>query len=73
MKLAINRCPVHRDYMSISIDDENGGTRVTPDKCCGQWRTIRDWSLPAYLWESLIKEARGALRVAKKLEKERTL
>ncbi len=40
--LAINRCPEHEAFWSISVDDEGGsGTRITPSKCCGRWNVVR--------------------------------
>ena len=67
--LSINRCPRH-GYMSVSIDqaDLKGsgcGTRVTPDKCCGQWNLVRKWELPAWMWEQLADEAIEAAKAVK--------
>lgn len=76
--LCINKCPQH-GYMSVSIDevepDGRGGigSRLTPSKCCGRWDVVKSWKLSAHDWEEIIKEARSALRLAKKLEKERVL
>jgi hypothetical protein len=54
MKLCINRCPRHGEFYSISFDDEDGcGTRVTPSKCCGQWKTIASWKLSARDWREI--------------------
>ena len=44
--LTINRCPTHEVY-SVSIDDEGGGTRLTPGKCCGRWIEIGRWPMTA--------------------------
>lgn len=56
MFVAINRCPVHKDFWSVSVDDESGGTRITPGKCCGQWRVVKSWRLDP-------RELREAARV----------
>jgi hypothetical protein len=42
--LAINQCPVHK-FWSITLDDESGGIRLTPSKCCGRWDTIKQFSM----------------------------
>jgi hypothetical protein len=55
--LSICRCPVHSGvesrgkskgrltgFWSISVDTENGGTRLTRGKCCGRWEQV--WSTP---------------------------
>ena len=64
--LAINRCPVHRDFMSVSIDDENGGFRLTPSKCCGRWETLIRWKIDL----NMVKDMREQLtRVARALRK----
>lgn len=50
-RLSLNRCPVHREFMAIMLDeyDDNEqtgtGTRLTPSKCCGRWDTIKSWPL----------------------------
>ena len=66
--LCINECPIHREFLSISIDSEHGGRRITPSKCCGQWRTVKSWRLSGFLWADLILEARKALRIVKREE-----
>lgn len=33
--LSISKCE-HGAWM-VSVDDEGGGTRLTPIKCCGRW------------------------------------
>lgn len=55
MKLAINRCPDHPKYWSVSIDDENGGTRITNGKCCGKWREQKSWPLTRSMCDEAIK------------------
>lgn len=54
--LVVNRCPVHQEFHSVSVDDEHGGTRISPSKCCGQWRAIVKWPMTA-------KRLREAARV----------
>jgi hypothetical protein len=41
--LSICRCPTHRDFWSISIDDEHGGTRLAGSKCCGRWTIVKQF------------------------------
>lgn len=53
-KLSINRCPRHPEFWSVSIDDENGGVRLTPGKCCGQWNTVKEWPLTEAAWNEII-------------------
>ena len=45
VRLAINKC-THGVY-SISVDNDGGGTRLTPSKCCGIWHLVKDWPLTA--------------------------
>ena len=44
----------------MSIDDETGGHRVTPSKCCGRWEVVKTWPLSADEWRSLAAEATRA-------------
>jgi hypothetical protein len=37
--LAYNRCPLH-GFESISLDNDDGGTRLTRGKCCGRWDVV---------------------------------
>jgi len=34
-------CPNGHGTMAVSIDD----TRITPDKCCGMWRALKQWDV----------------------------
>jgi hypothetical protein len=45
IKLTINKC--NHGTFAISLDDENGGTRLTPSKCCGSWKEVQAWELSA--------------------------
>jgi hypothetical protein len=47
IQLQICKCPIHKDFWSVSIDDTDSGhgTRITPSKCCGQWRVIKAWNM----------------------------
>jgi hypothetical protein len=58
--LSINRCPVHSDFWSISIDDEICGQRITPSKCCGRWRTVKQWRLDARMITSMMEKLTNA-------------
>ena len=40
--ISINKCSAHGFYM-IAIEDDNGGHRITPTKCCGSWQTVIKW------------------------------
>lgn len=61
--LAVNQCPKHPKYYSVSVDDEDFGRRITPSKCCGQWRTLHRWLLSADDWEELAAMAGRLTRV----------
>lgn len=61
--LVIMRCSRH-DVYGISIDDANGGTRVTPSKCCGSWPTVKEWTLRKSEWLELSKLAAAAAKGA---------
>jgi hypothetical protein len=64
--LTINKCPKH-GFWSISLDDESGGHRLTPTKCCGYWETITEWQLNAAILRDIAKELECA---ADELEKD---
>ena len=67
--LAIQRCPVHSSFMAISIEDDNGGYRLTPSKCCGSWITLQRWEVsPA----DLIADIRNETKRASKMKKPKT-
>ncbi len=56
MYLAINECPRHH-HKSICIETEDGsGVRITPNKCCGRWKTTNRWLIDASLKANLIEE-----------------
>jgi len=52
--LAIYKCP-HSIY-SVSLDDEGGGIRLTPSKCCGHWDHVSSWSMTAEELRELANE-----------------
>ena len=45
-RLSINRCPAHGVW-SVSLDQRESGTRLTPTKCCGSWKLRFEWLLEA--------------------------
>lgn len=56
--LSINRCPIHKNFWSVSIDDnDGGGVRLTPSKCCGQWKTENMFKMSKRDWEELSEQA----------------
>lgn len=57
--LTVARCPTH-GWMAVSIDDDGGGVRVTPGKCCGRWDTVKRWSLSAREWRELAEACEHA-------------
>lgn len=60
-RLTIDRCRTH-GYFAVAVDDEDGGgTRLTPTKCCGSWKTIHSWPLDKNLAEAMIEHAEIAL------------
>lgn len=58
--LAVNRCPKHGVY-SVSLDDDNGGMRITPTKCCGTWTVCQRWPLTEELAQDVITEIECAV------------
>lgn len=44
--LSIDKCPAHGFY-AISLDDDSGGHRLTPSKCCGRWERVKAWKMDA--------------------------
>jgi hypothetical protein len=55
MFLAIARCPIHEQFYSIEVCDKNGGRRLTPSKCCGQWEDIKKWKMDKIHFIEMIK------------------
>jgi hypothetical protein len=53
--LCIDFCPEHKFY-AISIEDCDGGKRITPSKCCGRWRTIKRWVIDERMEANLREE-----------------
>lgn len=47
MKIALNKCGCSKAILSISLDANGGGTRITTGKCCGRWEVVQDWELDA--------------------------
>lgn len=64
MTLQINKCPEHPEFLSISIDDEGGGTRIAGSKCCGRWVTVRKWSITEQMAEEAIELFHAAKEAA---------
>lgn len=59
--LAINRCPLHANFWSVSVEEHDGsGTRLTPSKCCGQWKTVTRWLLTEQDWQEVMRIADDA-------------
>lgn len=52
-KLSICRCPTHGFY-SVSIEDNDGGVRLTPSKCCGRWDVVKEWRLSIEQWDEIV-------------------
>jgi hypothetical protein len=61
MELQICQCPEHGCF-AVSIDDTLAGcgTRVTPKKCCGHWRTLAAFKLSPREWSELAVQANTA-------------
>ena len=64
--LIINKCPDHGIY-SISLENERGGLRLTPSKCCGTWQIVESWRMNAGELRAIINELECA---AEELERE---
>lgn len=59
--LAICRCPMHREFWAVTVEDEEGsGTRLTPSKCCGRWETVTRWLINERLRAAAIDEIGAA-------------
>ena len=61
--LGVYRCPVHRDFLSVSVDYPASGlgTRVTPSKCCGRWEAVKTWPLGVPAWQEIIRLCEDAI------------
>lgn len=64
MRLCVMRCSSHGVF-AVSIDDESGGFRVTPSKCCGSWTDVARWHLSEREWLDIATEAKRAAKLAK--------
>lgn len=69
MKLSINRCPEHRSYWCVTVDDEDSGYRITPTKCCGSWRVVKSWTLDKGDWLQAAKAMNEAAAKVKEPQK----
>lgn len=54
--LCFDQCEVH-GFTAISINGNNGGTRITSGKCCGAWKTIRRWKMDGKKLSDAVKSA----------------
>lgn len=61
MRMSIMECRAH-GYVALSIDDENGGLRITPQKCCGSWNTIKSWPIDKMMITDIRAQLRRAAR-----------
>lgn len=68
--IGIAQCPVHSNFYGIFVEDKEGsGTRLTPSKCCGQWKTITRWRLNSRMCDDIMDEiATAAAYVEAKAE-----
>lgn len=69
MKLCILHCAKHGVY-AISVESQNGGIRITPNKCCGSWHTVREFKLSPAARDELSKAAESAARRGRAARKE---
>lgn len=56
LALVIDKCRLHGVY-AVSVCDKDGGTRMTPGKCCGQWSVVKRFVLTEHDWRSLARAA----------------
>lgn len=68
-KLAYNKCP-HGIGM-ISLDDEDGGTKLTNSRCCGRWTTVKSFTMDKDDLLASIKCFKEAVSELKKEEKKK--
>jgi hypothetical protein len=57
--LSIDQCAEHGQY-AVSIDDDESGIRLTPDKCCGRWVRIKAWPVNSSQLRAIADEALAA-------------
>lgn len=58
-RLTINRCPHHGTWM-VAIEDGDGGVRLTPHKCCGEWELAASIAMRGADWRAVAEEAEHA-------------
>lgn len=68
-RLSFSRCPAHPQFAAISLDTDTHGVRLTPGKCCGQWKEV--WSSRAMDVQSLRNAAEEMEHAADVLESQR--
>jgi len=69
--LALNRCPIHPDFLSVVLEDEDGsGVRMTPAKCCGRWETVTRWPIDKQMAEDFIDQMHDVLEAAQNTQRE---
>lgn len=64
--LSIDRCLICDSSWAVSTEDERGnGTRLTPGKCCGRWRSVMRWRLTEQGWADIARAAEEAIEAIK--------
>ena len=56
LALVIASCPFHGTH-AVSICDKDDGIRMTPGKCCGQWRDVARFRMTEHFWLDLSRHA----------------
>jgi len=61
--IAIYICPSHPDFVTLCIEDDDGGTRVLGGKCCPKQyaKPRRKWPLTQKVADELTKEMNSLL------------
>ena len=60
--LTILKCPVHENFWAVEIGGTDGlGARLTPAKCCGQWKEVRKWEMGVEEWRGVLGAVEGAI------------
>ena len=54
IKVELLVCP--HGNQALDIGDENGGYRFAGSKCCGRWRTEREWPMSVNELRNAAKE-----------------
>lgn len=55
-RITVNVCRYHPDSLMLGVGNGETATRVLGSKCCGNWKTVKEWELTAAAAAELVNE-----------------